>query len=50
MASDYSVYYFVSPVLILYGFIKKSQKTPLRELQTALTRYRQWKANNPFDK
>ena len=30
-------------VLILHGFIKKSQKTPLKEIHVALTRYEQWK-------
>ena len=30
-------------VLLLHGFIKKNQKTPAKELQTALVRYDQWK-------
>ena len=30
-------------VLVLHGFIKKSQKTPIKELQTALARHEQWK-------
>ncbi len=29
-------------VLILHGFIKKSQKTPSRELKTAINRLREW--------
>lgn len=30
-------------VLILHGFIKKKQKTPLKEIQIALNRYEEWK-------
>ena len=30
-------------ILILHGFIKKSEKTPMKELQTALKRYEEWK-------
>ena len=30
-------------VLILHGFIKKTQKTSSKEIQIALTRYEQWK-------
>lgn len=29
-------------VLVLHGFIKKKQKTPLKEIGLALTRYREW--------
>lgn len=29
-------------VLILHGFIKKSQKTPVKEIQIAIDRYREW--------
>lgn len=29
-------------VLLLHGFIKKKQKTPIRELNTALKRYKEW--------
>ena len=29
-------------VLLLHGFIKKKQKTPLREIQIAFERYRDW--------
>lgn len=32
-------------ILILHGFLKKSQKTPVHELQIAVTRYEQWKNN-----
>ncbi|PIV01155.1 hypothetical protein COS54_01550 [Candidatus Shapirobacteria bacterium CG03_land_8_20_14_0_80_39_12] len=31
------------PVLILHGFIKKDQKTPLREIETALKRFEEYK-------
>lgn len=37
-------------VLILHGFIKKSQKTPPKEIQIALSRLKQWKKQRPFDK
>ncbi|MEK7092820.1 MAG: type II toxin-antitoxin system RelE/ParE family toxin [Patescibacteria group bacterium] len=30
-------------VLILHGFIKKKQKTPTKELETAARRYERWK-------
>ena len=30
-------------ILLLHGFIKKSQKTPTQELHTALARLEQWK-------
>jgi len=30
--------------LILHGFIKKSPKTPKKEIKTALIRYREWQA------
>ncbi len=29
-------------ILALHGFIKKSQKTPEREINTALARYKEW--------
>ena len=29
-------------VLVLHGFIKKTAKTPNKELKTALNRYREW--------
>ena len=29
-------------ILALHGFIKKSQKTPEREINTALERYKEW--------
>ena len=29
-------------ILLLHGFIKKSQNTPQREIDTALTRLREW--------
>jgi len=31
-------------VLILHAFIKKSQKTPLKELRIALKRYEEWRS------
>jgi len=30
-------------ILVLHGFIKKSQKTPKRELVTAMSRYEDWR-------
>ncbi len=30
-------------ILILHGFIKKTQKTPIKELETALNRLEDWK-------
>ena len=33
-------------VLILHGFIKKTQKTPTKELRVALTRYSEWRKRN----
>lgn len=30
-------------IVVLHGFIKKSQKTPTRELETALGRLKDWK-------
>lgn len=33
-------------ILILHGFIKKTQKTPPRELDTALNRLKDWKVRN----
>lgn len=30
-------------VLVLHGFVKKSQKTPTKEIKTAVFRYEQWK-------
>ncbi len=30
-------------IIILHGFIKKAQKTPLKELETALNRLEDWK-------
>lgn len=32
-------------VLVLHGFIKKKQKTPLKELEIASSRYKSWKLN-----
>ncbi|MBI5613894.1 type II toxin-antitoxin system RelE/ParE family toxin [Candidatus Gottesmanbacteria bacterium] len=37
-------------VLILHGFIKKSQKTPLHELRLALVRFDEWKSRNVISK
>ena len=31
-------------ILVLHGFIKKTQKTPQKELKIALARYKDWKA------
>jgi len=33
-------------VVILHGFIKKTQKTPTKEINIALKRYRDWIDNN----
>ncbi len=32
-----------SLVLLLHGFVKKSQKTPIKELAIAISRYNKWK-------
>jgi len=32
----------LNSILILHGFIKKTQKTPQKEIQIAFNRYRQW--------
>lgn len=37
-------------VLILHGFIKKSQKTPGKKIQTALARYGHWRKIHNLDK
>lgn len=37
-------------VLILHGFLKKSQRTPEKELQTALIRYEHWGKMRRLDK
>ena len=34
-----------SSVIILHAFLKKSQKTPLKELAIAKKRYNQWKSS-----
>ena len=31
-------------IIILHGFIKKTQKTPLKEIETALRRLQEWKS------
>ena len=36
----------INSVLILHGFIKKSQKTPPKEIQTALKRYSDWQSRH----
>ena len=33
-------------VLILHGFIKKTQKTPVKEMETTLNRLKDWKIRN----
>lgn len=33
-------------VLLLHGFIKKSQKTSLRDIEIALSRYQEWEKRN----
>lgn len=33
-------------ILLLHGFVKKKQKTPIRELGTALNRFRDWISRN----
>lgn len=33
-------------VLILDGFVKKSQKTPIKEIDTAISRLKNWQARN----
>jgi len=47
------VFYVVpykNTVLVLHGFIKKTQKTPNKEIKIALSRYREWSQRNPLDK
>ena len=34
-------------IIILHGFIKKTQKTPPREISLALSRVKEWLQNNP---
>jgi len=34
-------------LLVIHGFIKKKQKTPKKELETALNRYREWLQRKP---
>lgn len=41
----YAVVYNNS-IIILHGFIKKTQKTPLREINLALLRLKEWQQNN----
>ena len=41
---------FKSNVLILLGFIKKTQKTPLKYINTALIRLRDWEARYSIDR
>ena len=36
-------------ILVLHGFSKKTQKTPLREIETALKRHTDWKQRYPLD-
>lgn len=38
---------FMGQVLLLHGFIKKQQKTPSKELDISLKRYREWMTSNP---
>lgn len=37
-------------ILVLHGFIKKSQKTPEKDLSKALTRFDEWKTRNHLDR
>jgi phage-related protein len=37
-------------ILALHGFIKKTQKTPEKEINIALKRYLDWKNQHPVDK
>jgi len=39
-----AIYYYVSPAGSnpIHGFIKKTAKTPKKELETALNRYQEW--------
>lgn len=37
-------------ILILHGFIKKEQKTPLKYIEIALKRYKDWKERITLDK
>lgn len=37
-------------ILLLHGFIKKTQKTPMREINITLERLADWQARHPFDK
>lgn len=41
---------FKNDVLILLGFIKKAQKTPLKYINTALTRLKDWKVRHGIDR
>ena len=34
-------------IIILHGFVKKTQKTPPREVNLALSRLKEWLKNNP---
>jgi phage-related protein len=36
----------INSILVLHGFIKKTQKTPSKEIQIALNRYLDWKSNH----
>lgn len=37
-------------VLVLHGFIKKTQKTPKKEIETAFDRYKEWQQRVKLDK
>lgn len=36
-------------IIILHGFIKKTQKTPLKEMGVTYNRYRDWLSRNSLD-
>ena len=37
-------------VIVLHGFVKKSQKTPKKELSKAISYYQEWTKRNHLDK
>jgi phage-related protein len=36
----------INSILVLHGFNKKTQKTPMREIQIAINRYSEWQSNH----
>ena len=41
---------YKSTIMLLNGFIKKTKKTPMREITTAVNRLNDWTRRNPLDK